>query len=109
MPAPLLERILDNLLDNALRHSKAGDVVEITCALSAGRAVILVEDQGPGVPEAARESIFSAYRSPGAAEPGHSGHFGLGLAFCRAVARAYDGDVRVESRARGGACFVVVV
>jgi two-component system sensor histidine kinase ChvG len=104
--ADLLERILDNLLDNALRYSKKGDVITLTCATSEDRAMVSVEDQGPGVPEEAREAIFSAYRACGAPQ---GGHFGLGLAFCRAVARAYGGDVRVESREGGGARFVLHV
>ena len=114
--ADLLERILDNLLDNALRFSKAGDVIEITCTMCDGRALVLVDDEGPGVPEEARDAVFSAYRAcgaPSAAERPQTrpsaGHFGLGLAFCRAVTRAYGGDVRVETSPRGGARFVVDV
>lgn len=103
----LLERILDNLLDNALRFSKAGDVIELTCvAHSDGGGVITVTDQGPGVPVVAREAVFSAYRACGAPD---AGHFGLGLAFCRAVARAYGGDVRVEDAPKRGARFVLEI
>lgn len=102
----LLERIIDNLLDNALRYSKPGDAIVITCAACDGRAVVTVEDDGPGVPEEAREAIFSAYRACGAPQ---GGHFGLGLAFCRAVARAYGGDVGVENRDGGGARFILHV
>ncbi len=102
----LLDRILDNLLDNALRYSKSGDAITLTCATREGRAMVSVEDQGPGVAEEARETIFSAYRARGTP---HAGHFGLGLAFCRAVARAYGGDVRVEDREGGGARFVLLV
>ena len=101
----LLERVLDNLLDNALRFSKAGDVIEIRCACAKGRLVVSVSDQGPGIREDEREAVFTSYRSPGSTE----GHFGLGLAFCRAVARENGGDVRVENRPTGGACFVLEV
>jgi two-component system OmpR family sensor kinase len=101
----LLERILDNLLDNALRFSKPGDVIELTCvAHPEGGGAISVTDEGPGVPAVAREAIFSAYRACGTPE---AGHFGLGLAFCRAVARAYGGDVRVDDGPLAGARFVL--
>lgn len=102
----LLERILDNLIDNALRFSSPGGVIALACGFREGRPVVTVEDEGPGVPLEAQEAIFSAYR----AHPRSEGnHFGLGLTFCRAVARAYGGDVRVENRSQGGARFVVEV
>ncbi len=101
----LLERVLDNLLDNALRFSKGGDVIEIRCSCAQGRLKISVADQGPGIREDEREAVFTSYRAQGATE----GHFGLGLAFCRAVARENGGDVRVENRPTAGACFVLEV
>jgi signal transduction histidine kinase len=102
----LLERVMDNLLDNALRFSKAGDVVEVTSRVRGSRLLLSVADQGPGIREDDREAIFTSYRTPGPA-PAGVGNFGLGLAFCRAVARSSGGDVYVESGTRGGACFVL--
>jgi signal transduction histidine kinase len=106
IPPDLLARVLDNLLDNALRHSKPGDTVEVSCTSHDGRALVAVADEGPGVPEEAQEAIFTAYLANGHPE---GGHFGLGLAFCRSVARAYSGNVHVENRRGGGACFVLEV
>jgi signal transduction histidine kinase len=103
--ADLLERVLDNLLDNALRFSKAGDRIEVQCGCAQGRLVVSVSDQGPGIREDEREAVFTSYRVPSSTE----GHFGLGLAFCRAVARENGGDVRVENRPTGGARFVLEV
>lgn len=101
----LLERVIDNLLDNALRFSKSGDVIEVRCASSRGRLVASVADQGPGIREDEREAVFTSYRATASTE----GHFGLGLAFCRAVARENGGDVYVENRPAGGARFVLEV
>jgi signal transduction histidine kinase len=101
----LLERVLDNLLDNALRFSKAGDVIEVRCASARGRLVVSVADQGPGIRQDEREAVFTSYRVTASTE----GHFGLGLAFCRAVARDNGGDVYVENRPEGGARFVLEV
>jgi signal transduction histidine kinase len=102
----LFERVLDNLLDNALRFSKSGDVIEVTSTAWGSHAVVSVADQGPGVSEHQREAIFASYRERESTE---GAHFGLGLAFCRAVARAHGGDVRVQNRRMGGACFVLEI
>ena len=99
----LLERVLVNLLENAVRFSKRGDTVEVEYTQSAGRTILAVSDRGPGVDDAAREAIFESYRRRAA--PTQS-HYGLGLAFCRQVARAHGGDAWVFNRTGGGACFV---
>jgi signal transduction histidine kinase len=101
----LLERVLDNLLDNALRFSKAGDRIEVHCACTDGRLVVSVSDQGPGIRDDEREAVFTSYR----VHASTADHFGLGLAFCRAVARENGGDVRVENRPTGGARFVLEI
>ncbi len=100
----LLERVIVNLLENALRFSQAGDTVEVAYASHGGRMTLAIGDRGPGVPESARDEIFESYRHR---DPdGAQSHFGLGLAFCREVARAHGGDAFVFNRAGGGACFV---
>jgi two-component system, OmpR family, sensor histidine kinase CreC len=101
----LFERVIENLLDNAVRFSKAGDTVEVEYVTRVGRTTLAVGDRGPGVPENDRDEIFASYRhrEPGGTEA----HFGLGLAFCREVARAHGGDAWVFNRGGGGACFVV--
>jgi signal transduction histidine kinase len=101
----LLERVLDNLLDNALRFSKPGDVIEVACTTRGGRLIVSVADQGPGIPGARRGAVLGSLAEPSSAE----GHFGLGLAFCRSVARAHGGDVTVGNRASGGACVVLEI
>jgi signal transduction histidine kinase len=100
----LLERVIVNLLENALRFSRVGDTIEVGFAMQNGRMTLAIGDRGPGVPEAARDDIFESYRHR---DPdGEEAHFGLGLAFCREVARAHGGDAWVFNRAGGGACFV---
>jgi signal transduction histidine kinase len=102
--AELFERVLVNLLENAVRFSQPGDTVEVEYIARSGRVTLAVGDRGPGVPEIAREEIFRSYRNR---DPQATGsHFGLGLAFCREVARAHNGDAWVFNRAQGGACFV---
>jgi K+-sensing histidine kinase KdpD len=100
----LLERVIVNLLENAVRFSQPGDTVEVEYLTRAGRMTLAVGDRGPGVPEIARDEIFESYRHRPSI--GAESHFGLGLAFCREVARANGGDAWVFNRAGGGACFV---
>jgi two-component system, OmpR family, sensor histidine kinase KdpD len=97
-----LQRALGNLLDNAL-HYGAGPV-SVRARASGGRILIRVVDQGPGIPPAEQDRIFTAfYRAPGAA--GHGS--GLGLAIVRGFVEANGGRVRVESLPGQGASFVI--
>jgi signal transduction histidine kinase len=99
----LLDRILVNLLDNALAHVEAGGRVEFGAERSGGRVAIRVDDSGPGVPAAERERIFDRFaRVPGAQ---HRGGHGLGLAIARGVARLHGGDLRACDSPLGGARF----
>lgn len=103
--ALLLAQLLDNLVDNALRYSAPPGPVEIEACLDAGQLVFAVRDRGPGVPEAARERVFEAFQR--GEPPGRDGTrgAGVGLAVCRAVARAHGGELVLRARRRGGASF----
>jgi signal transduction histidine kinase len=100
-----LERVLGNLLDNAIRFSRFGGRVVLTYGAENGAVLFTVADEGPGVPEELREQVFEAFQTTN----GAGGHTGLGLAFCRKVARAHGGDVRVTNRAVAGALFSVTL
>ena len=106
--ARLLRRLIRNLLENARRYS-AGEVsLELghTGAGAQRRAVIRVNDHGPGVPSDQRERIFQPfYRLPGASE--REGGVGLGLALVKSITERHGGSVRCEDRPGGGASFVV--
>ena len=102
-----LERVLENLLDNARGH--AGDSqVEVRVGIEgsgdgARRAVVSVRDHGPGVPPGDRERIFRSFAS-GNGNLG-SGHVGLGLAICREIVTAHDGLIWVDDAPGGGSVF----
>lgn len=103
----LLRRAVRNLLENARRY---GDGTPIEAQLSASadgtRAVVRVNDRGPGVPAALRERIFEPfYRLPGASE--REGGVGLGLALVKSIVERHGGQVRCEERQGGGASFVI--
>jgi len=98
------ERVIVNLLENAVRFSPPGATVEVEYITRNGRMTLAVGDRGPGVPDEAREEVFRSYRRRDLTR--NDAHFGLGLAYCRNVAREHGGDAWVFNRADGGACFV---
>lgn len=119
-PATLLgrsadvQRLLRNLLDNAVCHSPDGGVVKLWARVvpggspSSGRELRLgVDDQGPGVPVDLREKIFEPFFR-GESEREHSGA-GLGLSIAREIARAHGGSLGCESAENGGARFVATL
>ncbi len=106
--ARLLRRLIRNLLENARRYSTGEVTLELgqTGAGAQRRAVIRVNDHGPGVPPDQRERIFEPfYRLPGASE--REGGVGLGLALAKSITERHGGSVRCEGRPGGGASFVV--
>lgn len=104
--AELLRRVLVNLLDNAINYGPAGAPVHVSAAARDGAFELRVIDQGAGIHEDQRARIFDPYVRLDAARGSRSGR-GLGLAFCRMVAEAHGGTMRVES-AHGNA-FVFTV
>jgi two-component system sensor histidine kinase KdpD len=125
----LLEQVVANLVENAVRHSPAGEAVTVradaagaTGATGAGKAAgataaaeapasspsggvrVTVADRGPGVPPSAVRSIFEPFQS-GA----NAGFGGMGLAICKAVVEAHGGTISVGERLEGGAEFTVTL
>ncbi|TMA35607.1 MAG: hypothetical protein E6J87_03245 [Deltaproteobacteria bacterium] len=98
----LLDRIVANLLDNALSHAPPGSRVEIRAARRDGGIAITVDDAGPGIAETDRERVFDRFaRLTGEKRQGH----GLGLALARAIAELHAGRLRVTRSPLGGARF----
>jgi len=100
----LLDRVLLNLLENALHHGSSGGRVELSGEPDLAGVRIVVEDDGAGVRPEDRERVFERFERLGRARPGALG--GLGLALARAVARLLGGDLTLEPSQLGGARFV---
>jgi signal transduction histidine kinase len=97
----LVARVLDNLVENALRHTPAAGTVTIELERDEQRARVVVRDSGEGIPNEMLEGLFDRYVSKervGSAGP--RGHGGLGLAIARRIVLLHGGDVKVRS-ARG--------
>ncbi|MDP9093813.1 MAG: DUF4118 domain-containing protein [Actinomycetota bacterium] len=104
--AGLLERVVANLVQNALRYAPQGTRVRLAGSAHAGRVELRVIDRGPGVSRENAEAVFSAFqRLDDAAGSGAS--VGLGLAIARGFAEAMGGTVAVEQTPGGGATFVI--
>lgn len=101
--ALLLAQLLDNLIHNALEYSDADAPVELLVRRQGDQLVLAVRDRGPGIPPAQREQVFEVFRR-GAGSASRRGA-GVGLAVCRAIARAHGGELRLRPRAHGGCSF----
>ncbi|GAA0924447.1 sensor histidine kinase [Nonomuraea longicatena] len=101
----LAERLVVNLVDNALRHNVPGGWVEVGVRTAAGSAVLTVENSGPLVPPDAVEGLFQPFQRMGAARTGEG--LGLGLSIVQAVAAAHDAAVTAVARPGGGLSVTV--
>jgi len=104
-----LERVFENLIDNAMSFSPDDGLITIGGRTEGGELVVRIEDEGPGVPEEAREAVFRRFQSIRPESEAFGQHSGLGLAIARTIVEGHQGAIAVESREDrlGGARFVV--
>ena len=99
----LLQQVIVNLLENALKYTPADAAVVIAARERRGEVVVSVADRGPGIPAGDEERIFTKFYR--ATTDRRVGGVGLGLAICRAIVGAHGGRIWAESREGGGAVF----
>jgi signal transduction histidine kinase len=100
-----VERIVENLLNNAARHTPAGTPIEVLVIEEGHGVVVVVEDEGPGVPDDVKDEIFEPFRQGESARGG----VGIGLSLVQRFAELHGGSACVEDRKGGGARFVVTL
>jgi signal transduction histidine kinase len=104
--AAQVERIVENLVANAIRYTPAGTPIWVRATGDGESVLIVVEDAGPGIPEELRESIFESFRQ-GNEVVTHNPGVGIGLSLVTRFAELHGGRAWVEDREGGGASFRV--
>jgi signal transduction histidine kinase len=102
----LLQRMILNLLDNAVKYTPAGGEVSVQLAASNGDARLSVRDNGIGIPAKDQPHVFDRFYRVDTARSRAMGGAGLGLSIARQIAEAHGGTVKVESTA-GGSVFTI--
>jgi two-component system sensor histidine kinase KdpD len=105
--AVMIEQVLINLLENALRYTPEGSPLEILAEASSFAVEISVADQGPGIPKGIENKLFEKFYRV-RHEAAQSG-VGLGLAICRAIIEAHGGSIQAQNRPTGGAVFSFMI
>jgi signal transduction histidine kinase len=103
--AGMLERIVENLLGNTAKHTPASARIWVTLTRRDDGVELIVEDDGPGVPDEDKERIFEPFRQGSSAATGS----GVGLALVARFAELHDGRAWVEDRPGGGSSFLVTL
>ena len=106
-----LERMLTNLLDNAVSFSPPAGLVEMAATCANKEVIIRITDEGPGIPEQEREAVFRRFHTERPHGESFGEHSGLGLAIARTIIEGHQGRIRVRDREDGkaGACFEIVL
>jgi two-component system sensor histidine kinase KdpD len=100
----MIEQVLINLLENAVRYTPPGSALEIFAEINESSVEIAVADHGPGIPKGQEERLFEKFYQT-RHESAQSG-VGLGLAICRAIVEVHGGRIVARNRSEGGAEFV---
>ncbi len=105
---PLIGRVIENLVGNALKYVDSGSgMIEVSAAPQSGRLEIHVRDNGEGIPNQYKVSIFEKYvQVPDESNRSIRKGTGLGLAFCRMVIQSHGGEILVQDTEGGGSDFV---
>ncbi len=103
----LIGRILENLLDNAVRYAPRKGQVALSVFADGADLIVEVGNNGPAIPEAERERMFERYYRLEGRRKGARANRGLGLYFCRLAAVAHRGSISVTERPALPACFVL--
>jgi signal transduction histidine kinase len=105
----LLERIVSNILSNAIKHSHSDEDISIRAErIGESRDVLIsIEDRGEGIPKKYQKKIFEKFFQTSLKKSGSRTDTGLGLSFCKLAVEAMGGHIRVRSGSGEGSCFSV--
>jgi two-component system, OmpR family, sensor histidine kinase KdpD len=103
----LIEQVIENIVDNAVKYTPPGSEIRIAAALSDGRMEITIADTGPGFEDVAPETLFGKFER--GRKESSVGGIGLGLAICRAIVDLHNGRIWAEEGQPRGAVVHVVL
>jgi signal transduction histidine kinase len=101
----MIERVLENLIENAIRHTPAGGTVRVELDEDRGRVMVVISDTGQGVSREDLPNVFDRYYRVDRGEFGNVGHAGLGLAITRHIVELHGGRITVDSAPGVGTTF----
>ena len=104
--ARLLMQVVINLVNNAVRYTRPGSEILVTCRREGSVAKVCVSDNGPGIPDAEKEKIFEMFYSLSNTGGDSVRSTGLGLALCRSIIDAHGGEIHAEDNIPCGSRFV---
>lgn len=105
----MLARVVENLLDNALRYTPAGGTIHLRASADPGWATFQVEDSGSGIPAGEMPHIFAPLYRGESSRNRRTGGAGLGLTVARRILRAHGGELAAANAPAGGACFTATL
>jgi two-component system sensor histidine kinase VicK len=105
--ADLFERVVDNLVSNALKFTPAGGRVTVGLREQAGRVRLTVQDTGIGIPKDLQATLFEKFSTSARVGVGGEASTGLGLFITRQIVQQHRGKIWVESPLGAGTCFIV--
>ncbi|MDB5999242.1 MAG: histidine kinase [Rhizobacter sp.] len=101
----MIERVLTNLLDNAIRHTPHGGQIEVQLSREAGGVQVQVSDTGPGIPQALRQHLFVRPSFSGRSQGANGSNGGLGLLIVKRILQLHGSDIGLVNKADRGAVF----
>lgn len=103
----LLQRVFENLLQNAYQHSPEGGKIRVRILRMINRMKIIIADQGPGIPEEKLDTIFTRYYRVGPVGEGAPEGLGIGLTISKGIVEAHGGKLYAQNSAESGAEFII--
>jgi signal transduction histidine kinase len=101
----MIERVIENLLDNALRHTSEGGLIRLTFNVQNGDMVVCISDTGCGIPEEDLPYVFDRFYQRDRTQEDKGGHSGLGLSITKRILELHNKSIIVESTAGSGTTF----
>ena len=104
----LASRVIDNLISNAVKFSSPGTKVQLTVKSDDSSVTLLVEDEGPGIPDNEFDALFKEFGRTSNLPTGGESSSGIGLFVCKRIMDRHHGSIFVENRHEGGARFTII-